>query len=122
MFVVAKSKAKKAQVALFKGGLIFLAACPVITQVVHRLVSPVWLGQYSGKILAIRDVYNDSAGDTLLRWLHSLHSGQAFGLTRRIMVCISGLLPIIVFVTSIVRVATKTTKDNSQISLNDGLF
>lgn len=41
LFVVAKSEAKKAQVALFKGGLIFLAACLVITQVVHRLVSPV---------------------------------------------------------------------------------
>jgi cation diffusion facilitator family transporter len=41
LFVVAKSRAKKAQVALFKGGLIFLAACLVIAQVIHRLVTPV---------------------------------------------------------------------------------
>jgi Co/Zn/Cd efflux system component len=41
LFVVAKSRAKKAQVALFKGGLIFLAACIVIAQIINRLVSPV---------------------------------------------------------------------------------
>ncbi len=63
----------------------------------------VWLDQYSGKILAVRDVYKDSAGDTFLRWLHPLHSGQAFGLTGRIIVCISGLLPIILFVTGFIR-------------------
>lgn len=41
LFVVAKGRAKKAQVALFKGGLIFLAACLVIVQVIYRLVNPV---------------------------------------------------------------------------------
>lgn len=70
----------------------------------------VWLDQYSGKILAIRDVYKDSAGDTFLRWLHPLHSGQAFGLTGRIIVCISGLLPIILFVTGIIRWRQKQRK------------
>jgi uncharacterized iron-regulated membrane protein len=63
----------------------------------------VWLDQYSGEILAVRDIHNDSAGDIFLRWLHPLHSGQAFGLTGRIIVCISGLLPIILFVTGIIR-------------------
>jgi len=63
----------------------------------------VWLDQYSGEILAIRDIEQDSAGDTFLRWLHPLHSGQAFGLTGRIIVCISGLLPLILFVTGIMR-------------------
>lgn len=41
LLVVAKGRAKKAQVALFKGGLIFLAACLVIGQIISRLVSPV---------------------------------------------------------------------------------
>ena len=41
LFVVSQGRAKKAQVALFKGSLIFLAACLVIAQVVHRLVIPV---------------------------------------------------------------------------------
>tara|TARA_R110001583_G_scaffold41891_1_gene133122 strand:- start:15844 stop:16980 length:1137 start_codon:yes stop_codon:yes gene_type:complete len=70
----------------------------------------VWLDQYTGEILAIRDVYKDSVGDTFLRWLHPLHSGQAFGLTGRIIVCISGLLPIILFVTGIIRWRQKQRK------------
>ena len=41
LFVVYKSRAKKAQVALFKGVLIFLAACLVIAQIINRLVTPV---------------------------------------------------------------------------------
>jgi Co/Zn/Cd efflux system component len=40
-YFVAKSRAKKAQVALFKGGLIFLATCLIIAQVIYRLVTPV---------------------------------------------------------------------------------
>ena len=63
----------------------------------------VWLDQYSGKILAIRDINNDHDGDIFLRWLHPLHSGQAFGLTGRIIVCLSGIWPIILFVTGIIR-------------------
>lgn len=41
LFVVAKGRTKKAQVALFKGGLIFLAACLVIAQIIDRLANPV---------------------------------------------------------------------------------
>ncbi len=41
LFVVAKGRTKKAQVALFKGCLIFLAACLVITQIIDRLANPV---------------------------------------------------------------------------------
>ena len=41
LFVVARGTATKARVALFKGGLIFIAACFVIAHVVHRLLNPV---------------------------------------------------------------------------------
>jgi Co/Zn/Cd efflux system component len=41
LIVVARGTAAKARVALFKGGLIFLAAAIVIAQVVHRLLVPV---------------------------------------------------------------------------------
>lgn len=41
LFVVSKGRAKKAQIALFKGVLIFLAACLVIAQIIDRLVTPV---------------------------------------------------------------------------------
>ena len=41
LFAVSRGPATKARVALFKGGLIFLAAGLVVAQVIHRLISPV---------------------------------------------------------------------------------
>jgi Co/Zn/Cd efflux system component len=40
LYAVARGAATKAKVALFKGGLIFLAACAVAAQIVHRLLVP----------------------------------------------------------------------------------
>ena len=40
-FAVSKGPVIKARVALFKGGLIFIAAGLVVAQVIHRLVNPV---------------------------------------------------------------------------------
>lgn len=63
----------------------------------------VWVDQYSGRIVASRDATQDSAGDTLLAWLHPLHSGEAFGMTGRIIVLVSGLLPPVLLVTGFLR-------------------
>lgn len=41
LFAVSKGTATKARVALFKGGLIFVAASLVVVQIIHRLISPV---------------------------------------------------------------------------------
>jgi len=41
LVVLSQSVVAKARVALFKGGLIFLAAAVVIGQVIHRLIDPV---------------------------------------------------------------------------------
>ena len=41
LFAVNKGDGLKAKVALFKGGLIFLAACLVIVQVIYRINNPV---------------------------------------------------------------------------------
>lgn len=41
LYVVSKSASSKARVALFKGGLIFIAASLVVAQVVYRLLHPV---------------------------------------------------------------------------------
>ncbi len=40
LFAVSRGAAAKAKVALFKGGLIFLAACAVAAQIAYRLVVP----------------------------------------------------------------------------------
>ena len=40
LYAVSRGDTTKARVALFKGGLIFLAACAVIVQIVAKLISP----------------------------------------------------------------------------------
>lgn len=63
----------------------------------------VWVHPETGAIIAERDATHDSGGDTILNWLHPLHNGEAFGMTGRVLVCIAGLLPAILFVTGWVR-------------------
>ena len=41
LFAVSQGPTTKARIALFKGGLIFVAACLVVAQIIYRLVSPV---------------------------------------------------------------------------------
>ena len=54
--------------------------------------SKVWIDQYSGDVLAERNAQEMNGGDTFLNWQMPLHSGSAFGLTGRIIICLSGLV------------------------------
>jgi uncharacterized iron-regulated membrane protein len=63
----------------------------------------VWLDQYSGKILAVHEPETGSSGDTFLSWMHPLHSGEIAGMSGRIAVFISGLFPLILFYTGLIR-------------------
>lgn len=65
--------------------------------------SNVWIDAQSGEVLALRDPSHNSAGDSLMDWLHPLHNGEAFGLTGRLLVFLCGLLPVLAFVTGIIR-------------------
>lgn len=65
----------------------------------HGGKSTVWVDQYSGKVLAVRDAYQLTAGDTFINWQMPLHSGSAFGLVGRIIVCLSGLICALLIVT-----------------------
>lgn len=56
-----------------------------------------------GQMLGQHDYFADSAGDKLLNWLHPLHNGEAFGLVGRWLVLLSGLLPLLLFVTGWLR-------------------
>ena len=75
----------------------------------------VWIDQYSGEVLAIRDRQLNSAGDTLLDWLHPLHNGEAFGMAGRIVVAISGLIPLLLFVTGVMRWRQKRRARNAAL-------
>jgi uncharacterized iron-regulated membrane protein len=55
--------------------------------------SQVWLDQYSGTVLGVRDWRNFTAGDTFVAWLFPLHNGEAFGLPGRWIVCMAGFVP-----------------------------
>jgi uncharacterized iron-regulated membrane protein len=46
---------------------------------------------------------SEGAGDTVLAWLHPLHSGEAFGLVGRIVVLLAGITPPLLFVTGVMR-------------------
>lgn len=62
-----------------------------------------WLDQYSGKILFKQDLKSNSAGDIFLHWLYPLHNGEAFGLTGRIIILITGWVPLLLYATGVAR-------------------
>lgn len=61
------------------------------------------IDRYSAAILRIEDVAHGTAGDAFLRWQWPLHSGQAFGMTGRLLVLASGLACPLLFVTGLIR-------------------
>jgi uncharacterized iron-regulated membrane protein len=63
--------------------------------------SGVWIDQYSGEILAVRDWAAFTAGETFVAWMFPLHNGEAFDLPGRVVVCLSGLIPLVLYVTAI---------------------
>jgi uncharacterized iron-regulated membrane protein len=63
----------------------------------ERIVS---VDQYSGAILDVRAPdTRRSAGETFLDWQWPLHSGQAFGMPGRLLVCASGLACPVIYAT-----------------------
>ncbi|MCC6141401.1 MAG: PepSY domain-containing protein [Nitrospira sp.] len=63
--------------------------------------SIVWVDQFSGAIVNVRDWRTLTAGETVLAWLFPLHNGEAFGLIGRWIVCAAGLCPSILFGTAL---------------------
>ena len=61
------------------------------------------MDRYSGKILDVDDPTIGTAGEVFTHWQWPLHSGQAFGMTGRILVFLSGLACPVLFVTGVVR-------------------
>ncbi|HEY8616599.1 PepSY-associated TM helix domain-containing protein [Phenylobacterium sp.] len=63
----------------------------------------VWIDQYSGAVLAVRDPRREAAGDVVLNWLHAVHSGEVAGLAGRLLVLVSGVGAAALFATGFVR-------------------
>ncbi|WP_031431297.1 PepSY-associated TM helix domain-containing protein [Methylomicrobium agile] len=62
-----------------------------------------WIDQYSGKIIHARERANRTAGDIFVEWLYPLHTGEAFGFAGQLIILISGLVPLVLYVTGIIR-------------------
>lgn len=63
--------------------------------------SEVWLDQYSGAVLKVRDWRTFTAGDRFVAWLFPLHNGEAFGLIGRWIVFVCGFVPLILYATAL---------------------
>lgn len=63
----------------------------------------VWVDQFSGETLSIRDPKAQGWGDAFLNLLHPLHNGEIFGLAGRIIIFASGFMPLVLYVTGFMR-------------------
>lgn len=63
----------------------------------------VWLDPASGAILAAHDPLAANTGTRMTYWFHPLHNGEAFGIYGRAAVFLSGFVPLLLFVTGIIR-------------------
>lgn len=63
----------------------------------------VWVDGTSGVASAVRDARSGAAGTKVTNWVHPLHDGSAGGLAGRVLVALSGLLPLMLFITGWLR-------------------
>ena len=61
--------------------------------------SSVWVDAYNGEILAVWDVLNVAPGNQVMSWQFPLHNGDALGLPGRLLVLLSGVAPLLLFIT-----------------------
>jgi len=57
----------------------------------------VYVDQYSGDVISVRDGREVAAGSAFLDWMFPLHNGDGLGILGRLVVFIAGLLPAILF-------------------------
>ncbi len=62
----------------------------------------IWLDQYSGKFLKVRDPKQFSAGNAFINLQLPLHNGEILGTPGRIMVLITGLAPLLLMITGVI--------------------
>lgn len=61
----------------------------------------VFIDQYAGRVLAVHDIRRGNAGTTASAWIRTLHDGSVGGPPARILAMLLGLVPAILFATSL---------------------
>nr|WP_244310902.1 PepSY-associated TM helix domain-containing protein [Methylotuvimicrobium buryatense] len=79
------------------------------------------IDRYSGRVLDVDDPAIGTAGEVFTHWQWPLHSGQAFGITGRILVFLTGLACPLLFVTGVIRWLQKRRGANSKTRSPDGV-
>jgi uncharacterized iron-regulated membrane protein len=59
----------------------------------------VWLDQYSGAILKVRDPRRFGAANAFIDGQFPLHNGEALGMSGRLVVFVCGIIPAVLYVT-----------------------
>lgn len=59
----------------------------------------IWIDQYSGKVLYVKDPLKVSSGQSFINWQFPLHNGEALGMTGRLMIFASGIVTVILMIT-----------------------
>lgn len=67
----------------------------------RRPRSKVWIDQYSGEVVAVEDPEKFTGGETFFNLMWPLHNGEAFGLPGRILWCLTGLVPLVLYITGL---------------------
>jgi uncharacterized iron-regulated membrane protein len=88
----------------------------------QRPRSKVWIDQYSGKVLAVQDPGKFTAGETFLNLMWPLHDGEVLGLPGRILWCIAGFAPLVLYITGIIRWLQKRDAGKKKLIYKSGLI
>lgn len=63
----------------------------------------VWVDGATGEASAVLDARDAASGSTVNNWVHPLHDGSAGGLVGRILAALTGFVPLILFMTGLMR-------------------
>ena len=61
----------------------------------------VWVDQFNGSVIAMRDAHAVFAGDKFFDWLHPIHNGEALGDIGRMIAFAIGFVPLSMFLTGL---------------------
>lgn len=88
----------------------------------HHPYRQLWIDQYSGNIVHSQDASSRTAGDVFDEWLYPLHTGEAFGLTGQLIILLLGLIPLVLYVTGVMRWLQKRTARQKNFFLKHRRF
>ena len=68
----------------------------------HKGSTMLWIDQYSGKVLKVKDPNKFTAGNTFINLQLPLHNGEILGEIGRVLVVIVGFAPLVLMITGVI--------------------